>query len=96
MCELTPEVLAAGLQVQWSRGEASMLMVRYPHLEEAEARDALARAAALDAAAYELADRWHASRGTLHVDAAELRTTHPGFPPECYEQALNENLTQAR
>jgi hypothetical protein len=101
MSNVTRELLSLALRVKWETAGTSekqalqVLAQRMPGLDAASYAEAYARAKALDEAAWTLADRWHASRGSTSASVDDLSSNHPGFATADYAESLAKNLEWA-
>ena len=102
--ELLPEkLLSAALHVKWEHGYSAdqraveLIAQRVPGFSAEQYLEASKLAAAMDAAAYELAAAWFARQGKgpgPTVDA--LQAGYPGFSWTDYAEAVDNNILWAR
>lgn len=103
MSPLPQKLLSAALHVKWDHGRSEdataveLITARVSGVSPEECAEASRLAAALDQAAYALADAWHATRGAgPWPSAAELEAAHPGFAWDDYLEAVHKNILWAR
>jgi hypothetical protein len=95
-------LLSAALRLRWDHGQLGeqqflrLFAERLPGFRHEEYAEASQRAGALGAAAWELANKYHDSKGTYVVSWEMLAAACPGFADTDYTEALNNNLTWAR
>jgi hypothetical protein len=102
--ETLPQILlSATLHVKWEHGHSEdqraveLISQRQPGFTLEQYAEAIRLAAALDAAAYELAAAWFASQGKGRTPTVpELESRFPGFSRDDYAQTVNNNLLWAR
>jgi hypothetical protein len=101
--ELPQKLLSAALRVKWETGHSQdqqaveLLAERVPGFTAEQYAEASRRAAELDAAAYDLAAAWFATRGQGPYPTVEmLEARCPGFAGNDYAEAIGNNVTWAR
>ena len=102
--ELRPEkLLSAALHVKWEHGHSAdqraveLIAQRVPGFSAEQYGEASKLAAAMDAAAYELAAAWFASQGKGKGPTVEaLQARYPGFSWADYAEAVDNNILWAR
>jgi hypothetical protein len=101
MESLPQELLSAALHVKWERGHSEdqraveLIGQQVPGYSAEQYGEASRLAAALDAAACELAVAWFAGNGPGPT-MAELQARFPGFSWDDYGEAVENNILWAR
>ena len=100
---LPQNLLSAALHVKWEHGHSEdqraveLIAQRQPGFTVKQYAQATRLAAALDAAAYELAAAWFASHGKGSRPAvAEVESRFLGFSRDDYVEAVENNILWAR
>jgi len=102
--ELLPEeLLSAALHVKWEHGRSAdqraieLIAQRVAGFSAKQYGEATKLAAAMDAAAYELAAAWFARQGKGQGPTVEvLQASYPGFFWTDYAEAVDNNILWAR